>query len=205
MRGEPLKIIIPVFYLHRDIKIDWSSIEKNNFKPFSLAHWQVGRHGIESPEYKLPGENFDFQELIIFLDTGKVKNPVTVLQGLRLDYEIKGIAKKQQSIGEDFKIYRTNIRINNGISQQLVRIGDRFNYWIKIARSPGVSLDSFKPEEIDFSPFKVIEFSKKSRNLGSYNIDEYLWTLASYFIFKEPVSLPNSKFLGRKPRRNRVL
>ncbi len=198
VRGEPLRIVIPVFYLYRDIEVDWASIARNNFKPFKLLRWQLGRQGIKSPEYKSPDENFDFQEIVVFLDTAEIKSAAVNLPALKMSYGIKDVKDRFETQGEKVALQNVGLRIENGISRQLLRVGDSFIYSIKVIRSPNAQLVDFKPEETTFQPFEIVRFSKQSENRGLYIVDTYAWTLASYYAIAEPIALPSFEINWRR-------
>jgi hypothetical protein len=172
------------------VEIDWASIAKNNFHPFKLLYWQLGRRGITSPEYQLPEINFDFQEITLFLSTEGIGKPKVKFPELKIHYKSSTGGAKTLAVGESYELQNAGLRTESELSQQIVRIGDRFTYRLKIIRAKNVSDSDFKPEEVDFWPLKVSKLDITSRNLGAYAIDEYAWTLASYYLILEPFPLP---------------
>ncbi|OGD33065.1 hypothetical protein A3C78_01665 [Candidatus Azambacteria bacterium RIFCSPHIGHO2_02_FULL_45_18] len=198
VKGEPVKIVLPVFYLYRDLEVDWASIARNNFGPFKLLRWQLGRRGIASPEYKLPAENFDFQEIILFLGTSGIKTSAVNFPALKISYGIKDAKGQFKTQSEKLAFQNVKLRIENSVTNTLIRVGDQFVYSLKIIRLPDYELADFKPQEMTFEPFETLKFAKQSDNRDLYIVDTYVWTLASYYAISDPIPLPSFEISWRK-------
>lgn len=175
VRGEHFQVTYPLTFFYANVRIDWSSVARNNFAPFKLeSHTHKDR--------RAAGLVYDTEELVLVffapnsLPTSLVKVPDFQIESVWWDI-VERNEKKLFGLSPDFFVKMVPLRARMEVLPTRIRltVGDQVMLRLSIVKERGVDLVSDPEKDWSLDPLVREQPLKVERRVIG-EVEELIYT-----------------------------